>query len=88
MTSRARRPRPFGLAMEMDGFVLVHTPREYGIPERHDGEYRVLEPDGTFVTYGPGDTGYFDQVLVDLAWAFGIGEQGNCDEADFTTVLV
>ena len=78
---------PLGLALEMDGYVYVHVPREYGIPERHDGEYRVLQPDMTYVTYRPEDQGFFDQVLIDLSWAVGVGAQGEVEEANFDTAL-
>jgi hypothetical protein len=78
---------PVGIALEMGDHVLVHVPSEYGIPARHDGEYRVRQPNMAFVIYRPGDAGYFDQVLVDLSWAFGVGEQGVREETGFKTVL-
>lgn len=81
------RTPPVGIALEMAGQVLVHAPQEFGVPERHDGEYRVLGPDMTYVTYRPGEPGYFEQVLVGLSWAFGVGEQGVVEQADYDSLL-
>jgi hypothetical protein len=78
---------PVGFALEMDGYVHVHVPREYGIAERHDGDYRVQQPNLTYVTYRPGDPGYLDQLLIDLSWSFGVGEHGVVPEANFDTAL-
>jgi hypothetical protein len=83
----ARDSAPVGLAIEMPDHVLVHVPREYGIHERHDGEYRVLQPNMTHVVYAPGDAAFFDQVLVDLSWAFGVGEQGLVESANYQTLF-
>ena len=79
--------RPVGIVLEMPDHVLVLAPKEYGIPERHDGAYRVFQPDATFVAYQPGDSAYFDHVLIDLSCSFGIGEQGICVDASLTTLL-
>jgi hypothetical protein len=79
--------RPVGIAFEMPDYVAVHAPREYGIPERQDGEYQVRQPNMAFVGYRPGEPGYFEQVLGDLAWAFGIGEQGIRVGANYATLF-
>lgn len=78
---------PVGLVLEMKDYVLVHAPRDFGIPERQDGEYRVLDPELIYVTYRPGDTGYFEQVLGSLSWAFGVGDSGEVPVADDKTLL-
>lgn len=78
---------PIGLAVEQDGCVLVDLPEHYCVPARWRGEYRVLQPDSTRLTYRPGDTGYFDQVLLDLSRMFAIGQQDVVDAADQEAVL-
>jgi hypothetical protein len=78
---------PVGFAVELDDHVLVHLPRTFGIPEKHDGEYHVRQPDMNFITYRPGDAGYFDQVLVDLSWGFGVGEQDTLADVTDKTLL-
>ena len=66
--------RPVGLAVDTGRGIMVDLPAEYAVPVMHDGEYRVLGPGMTETVYRPTDTGYFDQVLVDLFWGFGVGE--------------
>ncbi len=78
---------PIGVAVEQEGHVLVDVPEHLCVPARHRGEYQVLQPDSTHLTYRPGDDGYFDQVLVDLSRMFAIGERGEILEADPTTVV-
>src|SRR3712207_4277069 len=73
---------PVGIAVEQDGYVLVDVPEHFCIPARHRGEYRVVEPDGTPVTYRPGDEGYFEQLLIDLSRTFAIGERHTLAVAD------
>jgi hypothetical protein len=73
---------PIGLALERDDHVFVFTPGEFGIAQRQDGEYRVLGPDLTYISYVPGDPGYFEQVLGSISWAFGVGEIGKVPVAD------
>jgi hypothetical protein len=67
--------RRVGLAIEQDGYVRVVAPPSYCVPSRFDGEYRVLQPDGSLMIYGPGREGYFDQVLVELSRVFAVGKQ-------------
>lgn len=80
-------PKPVGLAVEHPGHVHVFAPQRYHAPTRFSGEYQVLQPDGSLVTYRPGMDGYFDQVLVDLARSFGVGEQGVAPELDRAALM-
>jgi hypothetical protein len=57
-----------------------------GWPSRISDPYRVLLPDSTEVVYEPGDDGYFDQVLIDLSRCFAIGERGEREHADVSTI--
>jgi hypothetical protein len=74
--------KPVGLAVEHAGHVHVFVPPSYGVPSKFSGEYQVLQPDGSVVTYRPGMEGYFDQVLVELSRAFGVGKQEVGPELD------
>jgi hypothetical protein len=78
---------PVGLALERDDHVLVYAPADFGIQERQNGEYRVLDPEMAYVAYKPGDTGYFEQVLGSISWAFGVGEVGTVQSADDEMLL-
>jgi hypothetical protein len=67
---------PVGLVVEAPREVHVVAPKSLGVPSRFRGEYRVLQPDGSVVTYRPGMDGYFNQVLLELTRMFAIGRQG------------
>jgi hypothetical protein len=86
LTDLHNESRPIGLAIERDSYVQIELPDEYGIPRRHAGVYRVLQPDGTRIAYRPGDEGYFDQLLVGLSTSFGIAEEGEVPQADDAAV--
>jgi hypothetical protein len=73
---------PIGVAVDLPDHVLVDVPDHLCIPARHRGEYRVMQPDGSILTYRPGDEGYFGQVLLDLSRVFAIGERGEIEDDD------
>lgn len=66
---------PIGLVVEDEGCVRIEALDEYRLPELITEPYRVLQRDLSEVVYKPGDTGYFDQVLVELSRLVSIGEQ-------------
>jgi hypothetical protein len=67
---------PIGLVIEDEGCVRVEALDEYALPERISEPYRVLQRDLSEVLYTPGDSGYFDQVLVELSRHASVGERG------------
>lgn len=75
-----------GIAVERGDHVLVDVPNNLCIPARQRGEYKVMQPDGSLIVYRPGSEGYFDQVLIDLARSFAIGEHGRLDDDDPSTI--
>jgi hypothetical protein len=76
----ADAPRPVGLAVEHPGHVHVYVPSSYSVPSHFAGEYRVLQPDGSLVSYRPGDEQYFQQVLANLSHAFSVGHVGERED--------
>jgi hypothetical protein len=79
--------RPVGLAVEHPGHVHVFAPPSYGVPTRFNGEYRVLQPDGSLLTYRPESPRYFDQVVVELSRAFSVGEMGQSANLDRDSLI-
>jgi|GEM_PF-6011574 len=71
-----RLARPVGVAIERDGCVRVETPEDLCLPKRYSEPFVVAGPDMTTIAYMPDDPRYFDQVLIDLSRALGIGEAG------------
>lgn len=67
---------PVGLVVEDEDCVRVEALDDYALPTCITEPYRVLQRDLTEVIYKPGDSGYFDQVLVELSRQAAIGEQG------------
>jgi hypothetical protein len=70
---------PVGLAVEREDGVRLYVPSAYGLPANYTGEYRVLQPDGSELTYRPPERNYFDQVLVDLQRMFAVGKIAEAD---------
>jgi hypothetical protein len=81
------KAQPVGLAVEQDGFVLVEVREELALPVRYDQPFVVRGPDMTLVQYGPGDHGYFDQVLLDLSRSLIVANEGSVSEATPGVVL-
>jgi hypothetical protein len=80
------RSLPVGIAIARESEVVVSVPWQYGIPARISDPYRVLLPDSSEVVYSPGEDAYFDQVLIDLSRSFAVGERGERQQADVTTI--
>jgi hypothetical protein len=80
------RSSPVGIAIEREADVVVSVPWQYGIPPAISDPYRVLLPDSSEVIYSPDDAAYFDHVLIDLSRSFAIGERGERERADVTTI--
>ncbi len=79
--------RPVGIAVEQPDCVAVEVRGNLGVPTRYDDPFDVRGPDMHVVRYVPGDTAYFDQVLLDLSRAFIIGEQSSVENATQGVVL-
>lgn len=78
------KSREAGLVVERPDDVLVDVSSRYCIPARQRGEFTVASPDGTLVSYKPGDAAYFDQVLVALSNTFAVGERGEIEDTEVT----
>jgi hypothetical protein len=81
------RARPAGLVVEQDGFILVEARNELGVPSRYDRPFNVTGPDMVLVQYKPGDTQYFDHVILDLSRRFIVGKEGSVGEASEGVIL-
>ena len=79
-------PRPVGWPWNILGHVHVYAPPQTSAPNRFEGEYRVLQPDGS-LGYRPGDEQYFQHVLSNLSHAFSVGHVGHAASLDVDTVL-
>jgi hypothetical protein len=66
---------PCGLAVDGPEAVRLTLPAVYGFPEFIDEPVTVPLPSGAAALLRPGDSGYFDQVLLDLSHTFAIVEQ-------------
>lgn len=74
--------RPIGLAFELPGGVLVDAFDEYGLPKKITEPYQVRQRDLSEIVYAPGEPGYFEQVLVELARVVAIGPKRTIDSLD------
>lgn len=68
--------RPAGVVLEREGFVMVETRGDFGLPARYDKPFEVAGPDMSLVRHKPDDEQYFEYVLLDLSRTFAIGRRG------------
>lgn len=71
---------PMGLAVERDRDVVILALDEFALPKRIREPYRVVQRDLSVVEYVPGQEGYFEQVLVELARVASIGSHGTVED--------
>jgi hypothetical protein len=82
-----RATRPVALLVESDTRIRLFRIDGSRGAATFDGNYMTIEPDGSLVTYRPGEPEYWDYVLLILSRTYLVGEVRQVQELGKLDVL-